>query len=76
MATPLLSRLAEIREGYRLRRSFQRELSACTTVDDLNDVKAAIARAEAEGETDATWEMRHILDAQRGAVTFLANARW
>jgi hypothetical protein len=44
-----------------------RELSAYSTDNDLNDIEAAIDRADAEGDP-RTLEVRRILAAQRNAI--------
>lgn len=67
MTTSVLTRLQEIRESYAQRRALWRELSAYTTENDLNDIEAAVDRAEAEGDSQ-TWEVRRILAAQRAAI--------
>lgn len=67
MTTSVLTRLQEIRESYAQRRALWRELSAYSTDNDLNDIEAAIDRAEAEGDPQ-TMEVRRILAAQRNAI--------
>lgn len=67
MATSVLTRLQEIRESYAQRRALWRELSAYSTDNDLNDIEAAIDRADAEGDPQ-TLEVRRILAAQRNAI--------
>ena len=67
MATSVLTRLQEIRESYAQRRALWRELSAYSTDNDLNDIEAAIDRADAEGDP-RTLEVRRILAAQRNAI--------
>lgn len=64
MTTSVLSRLQEIRDGYARRRTLWRELSAYTTAGDLNDIEAAIARSDTEGDPE-TQEIRRFLAAQR-----------
>ena len=66
MATSVLTRLQEIRESRAQRRALWRELSAYSTDNDLNDIEAAIDRADAEGDPQ-TLEVRRILAAQRNA---------
>ena len=67
MTSSVLSRLSEVRESYARRRALWRELSVYTTDGDLNDLEAAIARSEAEGDQE-TQEVRQILAAQRAAL--------
>jgi hypothetical protein len=67
MASSILNRLQEIRDDYARRRTLWRELSGYQTTDALNDLEAAIARSETEGEPE-TQEIRRILAAQRIAV--------
>jgi hypothetical protein len=67
MATSVLTRLQEIRESRAQRRALWRELSAYSTDNDLNDIEAAIDRADAEGDPQ-TLEVRRILAAQRNAI--------
>jgi hypothetical protein len=64
MTATLLHRLNEVRDGYARRRSLWRELDAYTTAGDLTDLEAAIARSEADGNTETT-EIRSILTAKR-----------
>jgi chromosome segregation ATPase len=67
MATAVLTRLAAIRESYQQQRTLRRELSHYVTQGDLNDLEAAISRAEDEYAPD-TQEIRSILAAQRTEV--------
>lgn len=67
MATSVLTRLQELRESYAQRRALWRELSAYSTDNDLNDIEAALDRADAAGDPQ-TLEVRRILAAQRNAI--------
>ena len=67
MATAVLTRLAELRESIHQQRTLRRELSHYATESDLNDLEAAIARAEVESDPE-TQEIRRILASQRTAV--------
>jgi hypothetical protein len=64
MTTSILTRLQEIRESHARRRVMWRELSTYTTVGDLNDIEAAIARSDAEADPE-TQAIRRFLAAQR-----------
>jgi hypothetical protein len=67
MATAVLTRLTEIRESYARRRALYRELDSYVTEDELNDIEAAIYRAEEESGSD-TWELRQVVAAKRSAL--------
>ena len=68
MKTPVLTRLTEFRASNARRRALWRELSAYTTVNDLNDIEAAIARSE-DAETDPqTQVIRRYLAARRSEL--------
>ena len=67
MTTAVLNRLREIRESHARRRALRRELSAYTTVGDLNDIEAAIARYDTETDPE-TQKIRRFLAAQRNAA--------
>jgi hypothetical protein len=65
MMTLVLTRLQEIREERARRRTLWRELSYYTSVDDLNDLEAAIARSDGAETDRETQEIRRFLAAQR-----------
>ena len=67
MTTSVLTKLTEMRDSYSRRRALWRELSAYTTDNDLNDIEAAVDRADAEGDPH-TLEVRRVLAAQRNAI--------
>lgn len=68
MATAVLTRLHEMREQYARRRALRRELSTYTTVDDLNDIEAAIDRCDEAATDPETLEIRRFIAAQRNMV--------
>lgn len=71
MTNRILTRLQEIREFRAQRRALRRELSSYTTVNDLNDIEAAVSRYAAisrseDPETDPIMlEIRRTLAFQR-----------
>lgn len=66
MTSSVLSLLHEMRDSHARRRMLFRELSACTTADDLDDIEAAIARCDEGAQPDPeTQEIRRFLVAQR-----------
>jgi len=67
MTPTVLTRLQEFRAEYARRRTLWRELSAYTSVDDLNDIEAAIARSNAENDPE-TMEIRRFLAARRNVA--------
>jgi hypothetical protein len=68
MATSVLTRLHEIRESRARRRTLWRELSAYTSVSDLNDIEAAIARSGDAETNPETRQIRRFLAAQRNVA--------
>jgi hypothetical protein len=69
MMTSLLTRLHAMRAEQARRRTLWRELSTYSTLDDLNDIEATIARSD-DAETDPeTQDISRFLAARRNLVT-------
>jgi hypothetical protein len=67
MATTVLSRLTEMRDSYLERRALWRYLSTYTSPAELNDIEAALARSEAQGNRDAL-EIGRFVAAKRASL--------
>jgi hypothetical protein len=67
MATTVLNRLTEIRDSYLNRRALWRDLSAYTSPGELNDIEAALARSEADGNSGSL-EIRRFLAVKRAGL--------
>ena len=65
MTISVLARLKMSRADRARRRTLWRELSACTTNEDLNDLEAAIARSDDAEIDPEIQEIRRFLAARR-----------
>jgi hypothetical protein len=65
MTISVLTRFKATRADRARRRTLRRELSACTTSNDLNDIEAAIARSDDAEIDPEIQEIRRFLAARR-----------